>query len=176
MIPAGKNMAIIFSILSVLFALFPASEGRAGQGFLSYSGVKIKDLKTGLEWAIDAGTPSFKSCPGGKKTWLEAVAYVSCLNSNNYLGHSDWRLPPPHELSSLIGKLAHEEEHELAGPRLKELGFKNIQPSMYWSSVAASGEIALAVEVLTSGESHLVGTLNKLNVWPVRGGMNASKK
>jgi len=40
--------------------------------------------------------------PETYKTWEEALDYCKCLNSNNYLGYSDWRLPNRVELQSLI--------------------------------------------------------------------------
>lgn len=173
MVCADNKIALILILFAVFSAFFPVAEGRADQEFLLHSNAKIEDTETGLEWALDAGTPSFRNCAGGKKTWQQAVEYVNCLNSKKYLGHADWRLPSTHELSRLIGKLAQEnkKEHkyEIAGPKLKELGFKNIQSSLYWSSVAPTDEVALAVEVLTSGEFHTVGKLNTLYVWPVRG-------
>ncbi len=164
------SVLILFALLSVFLTV---AEAEANQQFLLHSSTKIEDTGTGLDWAIDAGTPSFGKCNGGKKTWQEAVNYVNCLNSNKYLGYGDWRLPSAHELSGFISKIAKtnkiEHKHDIAGPKLKELGFKNIQPSLYWSSVA-TGEVALAVEVLTSGGFHPVGKLNTLYIWPVRGG------
>ncbi|OQB56146.1 MAG: hypothetical protein BWX99_00816 [Deltaproteobacteria bacterium ADurb.Bin151] len=164
------SVLILFALLSVFLTV---AEGKASQQFLLRNGAKIEDTKTGLEWAINAGTPSFGKCNGGKKTWDEAADYVNCLNSSAYLGHNDWRLPSVHELSGFISKIAKankiEHKYDIAGPKLKELGFKNIQPSLYWSSVA-TGEVALAVEISTNGRFHPVGKLNTLYVWPVRGG------
>ncbi len=163
----------MLAVSAVFLFLFPAGRGQAGKAFLLLNDAKIEDTETGLEWAVDAGAPSFGNCAGGRKTWQESVEYVECLNVNEYLGHRDWRLPSPHELSGLISRLAHEykieRKSQIAAPKLKELGFRNIQPSLYWSSVA-SGEAAMAVEVLTTGESHPVGKLNALYVWPVRSG------
>lgn len=170
---AGIKMGLILTVFTVLSGFLTVAEGKADQQFLLHNGTKMEDTATGLEWAIDAGTPSFGKCNGGKKTWDEAADYLDCLNSSAYLGHNDWRIPSVKELSSLISKIAKankiEHKYDIAGPKLKKLGFKNIQPSLYWSSVA-TGEVALAVEVLTSGEVHPVGKLNTLYVWPVRGG------
>ena len=166
-------MAGVLLVFAFLAVFLTADEGKADQQFLLHNGVKMEDTRTGLQWAIDAGTPSFGKCKGGKKTWYEAADYVSCLNSGAYLGYRDWRLPAAHELSGLISKIAkankREHQYGLSGPKLRELGFKNIQPSLYWSSVS-TGEIALAVEVLTNGRYHSVGKLNALYVWPMRGG------
>lgn len=62
----------------------------------------ITDNLTGLMWAKDAGTPTVETCVGGGKTWEEGLIYIECLNSHNYLGHSDWRLPNINEMESLV--------------------------------------------------------------------------
>lgn len=176
MTASSRKIVVIISAMSALSACFHISEGRAEQGFHSYSGVKIQDKETRLEWAVDAGTPSFKSCSGGKKMWQDASDYVTCLNSNKYLGHSDWRLPSTKEITRLVSKIANHK-YGIAGTKLKEQGFKNLQPSLYWSSNLLTDEVALAVEVIMNGESsHPVGTSNTLYVLPVRGGNKVSKK
>jgi len=173
MTTADIKMASIFIVFAFLSVFMTVAEGKADQQFLLHDGAKMEDTRTGLEWAIDAGTPSFGKCNGGKKTWYEAADYVNCLNTSAYLGHNDWRIPSVKELSRLISKIAKtnkiEHNYDIAGPKLKELGFKNIKPSLYWSSVATN-EVALVVEVLTNGRFHPVGKLNTLYVWPVRGG------
>lgn len=172
MIISLNKVAFILAVFIVFSIISPAGAGSAEQKLLFHDS-KMEDTDSGLEWAIDAGTPSFMDCAGGKKTWQEAYDYVNCLNAREYLGYRDWRLPSTHELSGLVSKLAHEYKkergYEIAGPRLKELGFTNIKPSLYWSSISLGDEAALAVEVLTGGEFHPVGKLNALYVWPVRG-------
>jgi hypothetical protein len=136
--------------------------------FHSHSGAKLKELKAGLEWAIDAGTPTYKSCLGGEKTWQEASDYVICLNAHKYLGHDDWRLPSTHELTRLVSRVAAGTNQKTSRPGMKSLGIKNLQSSLYWSSGYMSDGIALAVDILVSGESHPVNVMNTLYVWPVR--------
>lgn len=171
----SKKIAAVITVLCVLGTLLQGVGASADQGFQSYSGTRMRDQETRLEWAIDAGTPSFKECTGGKKVWQEAVDYVACLNSHNYLGHSDWRLPSSRELTRMVSKHAYHK-YGVAGPELKKRGFKNVQPSLYWSSDLVTDEIALAVEVLMSGEStHRVGTSNTFHVWPVRGEKTGKK-
>ncbi|MBF0592917.1 MAG: DUF1566 domain-containing protein, partial [Nitrospirae bacterium] len=62
----------------------------------------VNDNLTGLVWTKDAGTPTVGSCAGGKMTWQAALDYVSCLNTANYLGYNDWRMPNVNELESLV--------------------------------------------------------------------------
>ncbi|MEI6852029.1 MAG: DUF1566 domain-containing protein [Bacteroidota bacterium] len=54
----------------------------------------ITDHATGLMWAkYDAGVGM---------NWESALAYAQTKNTQNYLGHNDWRLPFAKELQSLV--------------------------------------------------------------------------
>jgi hypothetical protein len=54
----------------------------------------ITDETTSLMWSkADSGAPV---------DWREALAWVQTKNSENYLGHDDWRLPDVKELQSLV--------------------------------------------------------------------------
>ncbi len=62
----------------------------------------VTDTLTGLMWTQDAGSPGPTVCTTGtSKTWQDALSHVACLNTNNYLGYNDWRLPNRKELRSL---------------------------------------------------------------------------
>jgi hypothetical protein len=54
----------------------------------------ISDNATGLMWT--------KNDSGEGMTWQEALAWVQEKNSENYLGHNDWRLPDVKELHSIV--------------------------------------------------------------------------
>ena len=54
----------------------------------------ITDRATGLMWA--------KSDNGKGLNWQEALAWVQHMNQQQFLGHSDWRLPHIKELQSLV--------------------------------------------------------------------------
>jgi len=63
----------------------------------------VTDALTGLAWSLDANAPGPAACdPGMTKTWPEALGYVACLNTAQYLGNSDWRLPNIKDLWSLF--------------------------------------------------------------------------
>lgn len=63
----------------------------------------VADRLTGLMWTRDGNAPGPASCsPATTKTWNDALNYVTCLNTNSYLGYRDWRLPNINELESLI--------------------------------------------------------------------------
>ncbi len=89
----------------------------------------ITDNLTGLMWTKDANAPGPEACePGTAKTWQEALDYVACLNSNNYLNHSDWRLPNINELESLVN--ADQEDQ---ASWLNTQGFVNIWSDGGWA-------------------------------------------
>ena len=124
----------------------------------------VTDNLTGLIWAKNANLPN------GKKTWQQALDYVASLNSSNYLGFNDWRLPNVNELGILVN--ANE-----AAPSvwLNAQGFSNVQASGYWTSstyaYAASGAWDVYMDVgYTSG-----GDKDGSNyVWPVSSGQTGS--
>lgn len=122
----------------------------------------ITDNLTGLIWMPDAGTPTVGQCTGGGMVWLSALDYVACLNSNNYLGHSDWRLPNINELSSLFN-YGHDNPLS-AWLNDPANGFINVQNYLYWSSTLQPGgnpNYALSVEM--SGD---IGNIGSYGTWP----------
>ncbi len=102
----------------------------------------VTDNLTGLAWAKDAGTPTVGSCTGGIKTWQAALNYVACLNTQNYLGYSDWRLPNVNELESLSNAQVSNLVTWLNGQ-----GFSNVPNSFYWSSTTFSISTGSAWEI-----------------------------
>ena len=83
----------------------------------------LTDTLTGLEWSKDANPG------GGGMTWQQALDYIKTLNSQNYLGHNDWRLPNSNQLASLI--------YYGQPTSLENLGFVNVTYEPYWSSTPA---------------------------------------
>jgi hypothetical protein len=54
----------------------------------------ISDLATGLKWA--------QADSGQGLNWQQALAWAQAKNAEQYLAHSDWRLPNAKELQSLV--------------------------------------------------------------------------
>jgi predicted outer membrane repeat protein len=54
----------------------------------------ITDAATGLMWSQDDS--------GAGMNWQDALAWVQQKNAENYLGHSDWRMPDVKELQSIV--------------------------------------------------------------------------
>jgi len=62
--------------------------------FLDNGDSTITDRGTGLMWT--------KGDSASGLNWQEALAWAQTKNAENYLGHSDWRLPNAKELQSLV--------------------------------------------------------------------------
>ncbi|MBV6342392.1 DUF1566 domain-containing protein [Candidatus Magnetobacterium casense] len=128
----------------------------------------VTDTLTGLVWSKDGVVPKVGSCVDGIKNWQGALDYVVCLNTNKYLGYSDWRLPNVNELESLIN--AGQADTSVW---LNKQGFTNVQSNYYWSSTtcAKDGNTSTAWGVRMASGS--VGSTLKSSyhyVWPIRSG------
>jgi hypothetical protein len=131
----------------------------------------IQDTLTDLIWSKDANTPGPDSCaPAITKNWQNSLDYVTCLNTNSYLGFTDWRLPNQNELSSLVNYAQLNQAAWLA-----ELGFTGVQAVYYWSSStnADSSSDAWGVDM---GDGDVDGDNKTYNqfVWPVRSNRSVS--
>ena len=71
------------------------------------------------------GTPD-----SGKDT----KAFINALNSANFGGYSDWRVPTLKELHTIVNY-----DVPPPGPTIHAAYFPNTQPSFYWSSTASAG-------------------------------------
>ena len=135
----------------------------------------ITDNLTGLVWASDGnimpnrdlGWDIDGTLNDGYVTWQHALDYVAKLNAENYLGHSDWRLPNVNEFESL----SNNEEVDLT-PWLESEGFTNVQPYSYWSSTTHAYHRVYAWFFIIWCSSVNADNKDYPNgcVWPVRAG------
>jgi hypothetical protein len=89
----------------------------------------VTDNLTGLTWTRDMSTPGPAACtPGVRKEWQASLDHVKCLNTNSYLGYTDWHLPNVNEMRSLI-------DYERTAPALP-VGhpFTNVVSAGFWTS------------------------------------------
>lgn len=124
------------------------------------------DQLTGLVWPGDAGTPTVGSCTGGTLNWAAAMAYVGCLNTSQYLGYNDWRLPNRKELRSLLSYGESQPALPAGHPFTAVSGY-------YWSSTGKAGDptSSLAINLAFADQSEF-NSVNTFAVLPVRGGQN----
>ena len=126
----------------------------------------VTDNLTGLMWTQNASVPTVGACTGGVRTWQEALDYVACLNTNNYLGYTDWRLPNRKELRSPINY-----GQANTATWLNTQGFSNVQADGYWSSSTyASNPTDAWRVVMWGGTVYGYSKTNTYYVWPVRAG------
>ncbi|TLM65893.1 MAG: DUF1566 domain-containing protein [Deltaproteobacteria bacterium] len=145
--------------------------------FTVHANQTVTDNLTGLTWTRDASGPTVGSCSGGGKDWQAAAAYITCLNSTNHLGFSDWRLPSVVELASLPFKGDLDESAWGFGGQgvvswLHSQGFVNVQTTAYYlsgTSYAHSPNASWRIDMY-SGELTTYGKIYNDIVWPVRSG------
>ena len=151
--------------------------------FTTNADTTITDNLTGLVWAPNGnGMPTRDNnwdqdgtVNDGLVTWQHALDYVAKLNTESYLGHTDWRLPNVSELESLV-HAEYAKETCNGSPCgtnaawLNTQGFGNVQANGYWSSTTYAGRTTDAWYVFMSGlVTAYTKTLNYY-VWPVRSG------
>ena len=128
--------------LAVASGLHSGQDGdqRAGKPWMSprftnvdgsapVTGSVVVDQGTKLMWLREGNTPTVANCTGGLHLWQDALSYVRCLNTYQYLGYDDWRLANANELLSL----SHAGTADSAA-WLNAQGFQNLTPGRYWSS------------------------------------------
>jgi hypothetical protein len=136
----------------------------------------ITDNLTGLIWSADAKPLGADAAvaDGSAVTWQGALDHIQKLNSQAYLGFTDWRLPNRNELASLVNysdsTLSWLSNHGVLNPQ-----------NDYWSSSTFASSPDRAWNVSMNGKIldmlKAPGSENSYHVsfaWPVRGGRTVS--
>lgn len=92
----------------------------------------LRDKKNSYSWFDPShnelsGIADGGRCKGGIK--CDTNAYVQALNSQNFCGHSDWRLPTREEIQQLVNL-----ENDKAEATINQKLFPDTVPSWYWTS------------------------------------------
>jgi hypothetical protein len=126
----------------------------------------ITDELTELMWTQDANAPGPAGCANAvTMIWQDALDYVACLSTNNYLGYNDWRLPNKKELHSLTDFSQSDPALQSPNP------FTNVQATWYWSSTNCAPCTGLAwIVSMFSGRVGTGSITSDTYVWPVRAG------
>jgi hypothetical protein len=109
--------------------------GRARSYAGDVNGLTITDNTTGLEWEKITNDSTIHD-GDNVYTWAQAFQKIADLNTANFAGHSDWRLPNVNELQTLA-------DYGRVGPALDPV-FANgvdsfLQSTFYWSSTTFAG-------------------------------------
>jgi hypothetical protein len=131
----------------------------------------VVDQGTGLVWAKNANLP-------GKPIMWKAddnvYSFIQKLNSDNFAGYADWRVPSKAEFTELIAyakSLGYDKNKIETWPyqKLRLLGFINVQDYDYWTASRHSPE-DLWVADLANGLILPKSEAKPYYLWPVRGG------
>ena len=138
----------------------------------------VTDRLTGLMWTKDANliisrNPELDTLDwlDGYITWEMALDYVAKLNNENYLGHSDWRLPNRNEMTSLFD---FAFDHPVLPERFPFINAGEYGGYPYWTSTTLAGEPGRAWVVETyegmmeDGNNNGYGKETGHLAWPVR--------
>jgi hypothetical protein len=128
----------------------------------------VLDRLSGLNWSRSADTSGPGVCaPATFKNWYEALDYISCLNSNGYLGFYDWRLPSVVEMESLI----HAGQSDIPSWLMSQ-GFSSVPYGIFWTSTTNAVNTNKAKVVDMWGYLDADDKSDPFyspRVWPVRG-------
>jgi hypothetical protein len=132
----------------------------------------ISDTNTTLMWEVKgiangSPDPTNPNNPDNTYRWDELTTFVSLLNSTNYGGYSDWRIPTVKELESLLDLSIAEP-----GPTTDMTLFPNCKAGSYWTSDLDIDNPAMAWSIdFSNSLDNITATSDLLYVRAVRGGL-----
>ena len=108
--------------------------------------------------------------PGNGTTTYSTQDFINALNSANFGGNSDWRIPTFYELTYLVNYGI-----SYPGPTIQQVYFPNCQSSWYWSSTAyaSNNDYMWFVDFLTGNDTFLFNN-ESYYARAVRGGQSGA--
>ncbi|QJW84619.1 DUF1566 domain-containing protein [Ramlibacter terrae] len=108
------------------------ADGRAGFSFAKAPSASnfrcTRDQVTGLLW--EGKATSGVSDAAATYTFSELRSFVNAINAQALCGFTDWRVPTPEELSSIV------DAGKATAPTIDTAWFPNQQAASYWTSTA----------------------------------------
>jgi len=100
-------------------------------------GIMVQDNVTGLIWENKTDDDSIHD-KDNTYSWQDAQdVFIATLNSENFGGYSDWRLPTIKELTSILNR-------DMYNPEINTFYFPNTVASFYWSSTTHARYLSAA--------------------------------
>jgi len=156
-------------LLYLLFGLFLTACSGQQHSFVWQDNTVI-DQATGLVWTRSAN-------PAGKQLYWRGddnvYNFILKMNSENYAGYADWRVPTKDEMTELIRyakSLGYDAAKFDTWPfqKLRQMGFADVRDYDYWTSTRHSPEDMWTAD-LASGEVEAKPDSKPYYLWPVRG-------
>ena len=164
----GSTLTSILNLFGAVLLLFCSRVALSATPDLVFGADTVFDRANNLTWTKDASSPGPAAClPGTTKDWVTANGtYINCLNSSNYLGYSDWRIPS-------LGELSIFRDNGLLGSTLYSMNLRFVLTGDTWTSSEASASTAWIVS-LYLGSTFAYSKTMSIAVWPVRGPTNGA--
>ncbi|HTZ18225.1 MAG TPA: DUF1566 domain-containing protein [Dissulfurispiraceae bacterium] len=125
----------------------------------------VTDNNTGLMWQRCSMGQDSMTCSGPALTytWYQAPAATGCgaLNTANFAGHNDWRVPSKKELISIV-------DYSVWGPPINVKYFPNTIVGFYWTSTELASDPNKSNAWYTSFNYGSVYNTSKSGLYPVR--------
>jgi hypothetical protein len=122
-----------------------------------------RDDVTGLIWEVKIDDGSIHD-RDNIYTWQNAQGvFIAQLNSDNFGGHSDWRLPTIKELSALV-------DTDAFNPSINTIYLPNTISNIYWSSTTHASDMDAWAVNFYNGDVDIGGKSSSFSVRAVRGG------
>lgn len=146
--------------------------------FLVNANQTVTDALTGLTWTQDANLmvtydqifDSDGTINDGAVSWDRAIQFVKRLNSDQYKGFNDWRLPNQLEILTLVD---HSQSTLPAALTAQGFNLGTPIPSSWWSATTNPGTTSLGQAFSLQGnEGSLISSVKIAHswVWSVRDG------
>ena len=136
----------------------------------------VRDNVTGLIWEIKTDDGSIHDRVNEytyNKSNTDTEDFIKALNSSNYGGFSDWRLPTMPELVSIVNynKIFYSISEYYNYPQINKFYFPKTMPAFYWSSTpnAYYTDGAWGVDFIAAGTDFYKSKSSSNYVRAVRG-------